>query len=143
MAIIRATGEAHGNRWYYNVLDVDTETVLPIHMLIEEGKHAAATDKNADGYYTPGYDVTVRINDAWGIRDTIRGGTLFSGKFEAWRAKVRRPEHRILPPLPDDSPLRERLGALGASPATNAVYALRPYPVSEFAAHDALLQHKI
>jgi hypothetical protein len=25
IAVIRATGEAHGNRWYYNVLDVDNQ----------------------------------------------------------------------------------------------------------------------
>jgi hypothetical protein len=139
----RVTGEAHGNPWYYNVLEVDSGTELPIHLLVEEGKHATATDKNADGYYTPGYDVTVRTNDAWGVRDTIRGGTLFSGKFEAWMAKVRRPEHRVLPPLPADSPLGEHLAALGADPANNAVYALRPYPASTLAAGDALLQHKM
>jgi hypothetical protein len=143
LAIFRATGEAHGNRWYYNVLDVDAETVLPIHLLVEEGKHATATDKNADGYYTPGYDVTTRINDAWGVRDTIRGGTLFSGKFEAWMAKVRKPEHRILPPLPEDSPLHERLQALGATSTTNAVYELRPYPSSDRGGSDALLKRKI
>ena len=143
IAVIRATGEAHGNRWYYNVLDVDAETILPIHMLVEEGKHATATDKNADGYYTPGYDVTVRINDAWGVRDTIRGGTLFTGKFEAFMAKVRKPEHRILPPLPEDSPLHERLRALDADPSTNAVYALRSYPAAKRAANDKLLEHKI
>ncbi len=65
--LTRVIGEAHGNPWYYNVLDIDRETTLPMHLLVEEGKHAMATDKNADGYYTPGYDVTTRINDAWGV----------------------------------------------------------------------------
>ncbi len=50
-----------------------------------------ATDKNGDGVFTPGYDVNVRINDAWGVRDIIRTGMLFSGGFEGWMAKVRRP----------------------------------------------------
>ncbi len=143
IAVGRVTGEAHGNPWYYNVLDVDAETTLPIHLLIEEGKHAAATDKNADGYFTPGYDVSARVNDAWGVRDTIRGGTLFSGKFEAWMAKARKPEHLVLPPLPADSPLNERLLAEAGDPATHAVYELRPYPSSALATTDAPLRHKI
>jgi len=140
--VTRVTGEAHGNPWYYNVLLPDRETVLPIHLLVEEGKHATATDKNADGYFTPGYDVSVRMNDAWGVRDTIRGGTLYSGKFEAWMAKVRKPEHRVLPPLPADSPLRP--GLMGEVDADNdAVYELRAYPASSLATTDALLKHKI
>jgi len=141
--VVRVTGEAHGNRWYYNVLDVDAETFLPIHVLVEEGKHGTATDRNADGYFTPGYDVSIRPNDAWGVRDTIRGGTLFTGKFEAWMAKVRRPEHRILPPLPADSTLRQHLLDDGADPDVNAVYELRPFPSSELAVDDELLRHKM
>jgi hypothetical protein len=143
VVVVRVTGEAHGNRWYYNVMDVDRETFLPVHVLVEEGKHATATDRNADGYYTPGYDVSVRPNDAWGVRDTIRGGTLFTGKFESWMAKVRRPEHRVLPPLPPDSMLRDRLAEEGIDPAVNAVYELRPFPSSELAVDDALLKHKM
>ena len=142
IVVIRVTGEAHGNPWYYNVLMVDGDTRLPIHVLVEEGKHGMATDKNADGYYTPGYDVSVRTNDAWGVRDTIRGGSLLSSKFEGWMAKVRRPEHRVLPPLPPDSPLRERLLNRSGEAPDNAVYELRPYPSSSLAT-DRLLRHKI
>jgi len=142
IVLARVTGEAHGNPWYYNVLDVDRETTLPIHLLVEEGKHAMATDKNADGYYTPGYDVSIRTNDAWGVRDTISGGSLLSGKFEAWMAKVRKPEHRVLPPLPSDSPFYERLLTPGGGGPPNAVYELRPYPPSA-SATDELLRHKI
>ena len=143
MRIMRVTGEAHGNRWYYNVLDVDQSTVLPIHLLIEEGKHASATDKNADGYFTPGYDVSVRPNDAWGVRDTIRGGTLFSGQFESWMAKIRRPEHRALPPLPADSRLIAPLIGKVDSLDEHATYELRPLPSSTLAKGDSLLEHKI
>lgn len=142
IVLTRVTGEAHGNPWYYNVLDIDRDTTLPIHLLVEEGKHAMATDKNADGYYTPGYDVSARINDAWGVRDTIRGGTLFTGSFEAWMAKVRQPQHRVLPPLPPDSRLHERVRELGIDPAQQAVYELRPYPSSTLAT-DEKLRHKI
>ena len=53
IVVVRVTGEAHGNPWFYNVLLVDTDTRLPMHVLVEEGKHGMATDKNADGYYTP------------------------------------------------------------------------------------------
>ena len=142
IVITRVTGEAHGNPWYYNVLTVGVGTTLPIHILVEEGKHAMATDKNADGYYTPGYDVSIRTNDAWGVRDTISGGSLLSGKFEAWMAKVRKPEHRVLPPLPSDSPFYERLLTPGGGGPPNAVYELRPYPPSA-SATDELLRHKI
>ena len=142
IVLTRVTGEAHGNPWYYNVLDVDRETTLPIHLLVEEGKHAMATDKNADGYYTPGYDVTARINDAWGVRDTVRGGTLFTGSFEAWMAKVRQPQHRVMPPLPPDSRLHARVLELGIDPTRLAVYELRPYP-SPALATDLQLRHKI
>jgi hypothetical protein len=138
MVVTRVTGEAHGNPWYYNVLTVDGETKLPIHVLVEEGKHATAADRNADGYYTPGYDVSMRTNDAWGVRDTIRGGSLLSGKFEAWMAKVRRPEHRVMPPLPADSLVRERLLTSTGAPPDNAVYELRPYPSSALATDEPL-----
>jgi hypothetical protein len=143
MRIMRVTGEAHGNRWYYNVLDVDQSTVLPIHLLIEEGKHASATDKNADGYFTPGYDVSVRPNDAWGVRDTIRGGTLFTGQFESWMAKIRRPEHRALPPLPADSRLMAPLIGKVDRIDEHATYELRPLPSSTLATSDAALAKKI
>ena len=53
IVVVRVTGEAHGNPWYYNVLLVDTDTRLPIHVLVEEGKHGMATDKNADGSTPP------------------------------------------------------------------------------------------
>ena len=142
IVIARVTGEAHGNPWYYNVLNVDDETRLPIHLLVEEGKHATATDKNADGYYTPGYDVSIRTNDAWGVRDTLRGGSLLSGKYESWMSKVRTLEHRVLPSLPADSPLRRNLLTRSGDLPSNAVYELRPYPLSS-ATTDALLQKKI
>jgi len=143
LVVLRATGEAHGNVWYSNVLDVDEETTLPIHLLVEEGKHGIATDKNGDGYFTPGYDVNARVNDAWGVRDTIRSGRLFSGKFEAYMAKVRQPEHRVLPPLPADSLVIDELEQRAEAGVENAVYELRPYPSSEFAAGDDLLMQKM
>ncbi len=102
------------------------------------------TDKNADGYYTPGFDVSKRVNDAWGVRDIIRGGTLFSGRWEAWMAKVRRPEHRVFPPLPDDSPVRDHPDFVvdGVYAPDNAVYELRPFPSSDLA-EDELLAEKM
>ena len=101
---MRVTAEAHGLRWFYNVVETDRYTRFPMHLLVEEGKHGMCTDKNSDGYYTPGFDVNKRINDAWGLRDIIRGGALFTGDYKAWMSKVRRPEHRVFPPLPEDSP---------------------------------------
>ncbi|WP_164010675.1 hypothetical protein [Pyxidicoccus trucidator] len=125
--VTRVSGKAHGLFWYWNVSDTDEGSRFPMHLLVEEGKHALATDKNGDGYFTPGYDVSRSVNDAWGVRDATRSGLLFSGSYQAWMSKVRRPEDRIYPPLPPDSPLQgafERPGDAGP----RVEYALRPLP---------------
>jgi hypothetical protein len=141
--VSRVTGEAHGLSWYYNVLVVDEATRFPIHLLVEEGKHAICTDKNGDGHYTPGYDVNRRINDAWGVRDIIRGGILFTGGYRGWMSKVRQDAERVFPPLPEDSPLRAQFVRNGEYAPDNAVYQLRAFPSAERAAPDRLLQHKM
>ncbi len=129
--LVKAVGKAHALVWFDNIFALDesmTEVKLPFHILVEEGKHASCTDANADGYYTPGYDVNVRTNDAWGMRDVIRTGELFSSEYESYMSKVRRPEHRIFPPLPDDSHLKERYSKDSIYSPENAVYELRPMP---------------
>ena len=131
LVVTRVLGKAHGIQWYDNTLEVDEDTKFPIHILSEEGKHASCTDKNGDGYFTPSYDVNRRVNDAWGVRDIISAGTLFTGGFQTWMAKVRRPEHRVFPPLPEDSPLRARHTTGGVYAPRNAVYELRPFPPAE------------
>jgi hypothetical protein len=136
LGLMRATGKAHGIRWYDNTIEVDGATSLPVHILVEEGKHASCTDRNADGYYTPGFDVTERVNDAWGLRDTLGTGVFFSGQFQSWMAKVRNEDTRVFPPLPGDSPLRERYTRDGVYAPDNAVYTLRPYPGADLAAPD-------
>jgi hypothetical protein len=135
LIVTQVTGKAHGIVWFWNTSDTDVDSRFPMSLLVEEGKHAIATDKNADGYFTPAYDVSRHVNDAWGIRDNMRTGTLATGGYQAWMTKVRRPEHRILPPLPDDSPLwpgvdrRFREGEY-------IQYELRPFPPTEMAAGD-------
>lgn len=112
---------------------------MPFTLLVEEGKHAVGTDKNGDGYFTPTYDVNVRVNDAWGTRDVISSGGLLQGGYQAWMTKVRYPEYRIFPPLPEDSPLRERLARKRGAEnweTENAVYELRPLPSSDLGAYD-------
>jgi hypothetical protein len=136
LVVTKVLGKAHGVQWYDNTLSVDEFTRFPIHIMSEEGKHASCTDKNADGYFTPGYDVNRRVNDAWGVRDVISSGSLFTGGFQAWMAKVRRPEHRVFPPLPEDSPLRKRSMRGGEYASDNAIYELRPFPSAEHAEPD-------
>jgi len=144
-AVIRVNAKAHGILWYDNTLNSDIYTVFPMTILVEEGKHASCTDKNGDGFYTPGYDVNERINDAWGLRDVIRGGMLASGGFQSWMAKVRWPDTRVFPPLPEDSPLRRMYAGDpegfrgGAYAPDNAVYELRPFPRPERAGDDPAL----
>ncbi len=136
--VTRVSGKAHGIEWYWNVLNVEAGTRFPMVLMVEEGKHALATDRNADGYFTPSYDVNVRINDAWGVRDIIRSGGLLSGGYQAWMTKVRHPQDRVLPPLPDDSPLVDQLKERQVEYTRgNVVYELRPLPlVSTAAAYD-------
>jgi len=134
IAVTRVTGKAHGIEWYWNIVDVDGETKFPMTLLVEEGKHALATDKNGDGYFTPSYDVNVRINDAWGVRDIIRSGGLFSGGYQAWMTKVRHPRDRVLPPLPEGSPLQGRLTERQLEFGTeNVTYELRKLPQTRVA----------
>jgi hypothetical protein len=134
--LVRVRGKAHGIEWYDNTLSVDESTRLPLHVLVEEGKHASCPDRNADGLFTPGFDVTERVNDAWGVRDTLHTGTFFTGHYQSWMTKARQRDTRVLPPLPEDSPLREEESRGGIYAPDSAVYELRPYPSAEKATPD-------
>ena len=139
IVLTRVTGKAHGIEWFWNISDVDADTKMPFTLLVEEGKHAVGTDKNGDGYFTPTYDVNVRVNDAWGTRDVISSGAVLQGGYQSWMTKVRYPEYRVFPPLPEDSPLRDKLeNKRGAEnwETGNAVYELRPLPPAELGAYD-------
>lgn len=131
IAVTRTKGKAHGVLWYDNTLESDKYTTMPMHILVEEAKHASCTDKNGDGLFTPGFDVNTRINDAWGIRDIIRSGGLFSASWQSWMAKVRFDNTRVFPPLPEDSPRRENFETNGVYAPDNAIYELRPFPNDE------------
>ncbi len=131
IAVTRTKGKAHGVLWYDNTLESDESTSMPIHILVEEAKHASCTDKNGDGQYTPGYDVNTRVNDAWGVRDIIRSGGLFAASWQSWMAKVRFDNTRVFPPLPEDSPRRADYESDGGYSPDNAIYELRPFPGDE------------
>jgi hypothetical protein len=131
LAVTRSVGKAHGVLWYDNTLESDMDSRFPLHVMVEEAKHASCPDKNGDGMYTPGYDVNTRINDAWGIRDIIRSGGLFSASWQSWMAKIRWPRHRVFPPLPPDAPRRGEGYTAGGYTGDNAVYELRPFPTAE------------
>jgi hypothetical protein len=134
--VSRVSGLAHGVVWFWNVSETDIDSRFPMHLLVEEGKHALATDKNSDGYFTPGFDVSRYVNDAWGIRDNMRTGALATGGYQSWMTKVRQDPHRVAPPLPEDSPLRPRLERRGYYDGSLAVYELRPFPPTEMAEGD-------
>ncbi len=98
MRVRRVTGLAHGLSWYSNILKAERDMKLPIAMLVEEGKHAVCPDRNADGRYTPGYDVNARVRDAWGIRDVMAQGRVPRALNRVALAKPRPPGTRLLPP---------------------------------------------
>ena len=68
-----------------------TDPFWPIVVLVEEGKHASAPDRNGDGMFTLNYDVNRFAADAWGVRDTMRSSQL-SPVFRADTFKQRIPE---------------------------------------------------
>jgi hypothetical protein len=137
ISIELVNARAHGVLWYDNTLETDAYSRFPISILVEEGKHASCTDKNGDGYYTPGYDVSQRSNDAWGVRDVMRSGMLFTGGYQSWFAKVRHPEDRVFPPLPGDSAVIQRHVEDGVYAPGYLKYEVRPFPpLAAAEAHD-------
>jgi hypothetical protein len=139
LSIERVIAKAHGLLWYDNTLDVEGDVSLPLTLLVEEGKHASCTDRNGDGYYSPGYDVNRRINDAWGVRDVIRTGTLFTAGYQGWMTKVRAPKTAVVPPLPEDSPLYDDFVRDDRNLPDRTAYVLRPFPSAEPARDDPKL----
>ena len=126
---VRATrleGLAHGVQWYSNILRAERDLVFPVTVLVEEGKHASILDRNADGVYTPGYDVNSRVNDAWGLRDVLGSSVLMGAGFSSSMAKPRDDPFRLLPP--DDAPVcgRQRSVPVGGTPENLGRYELRP-----------------
>jgi hypothetical protein len=91
-------GLAHGSRWYSNTLKVRSDIKYPVTLLVEEGKHGTAPDRNADGTFMRGYDITERVNDAWGVRDSLGHGVLLSSGYASEMTKPRAKAFRIMPP---------------------------------------------
>jgi hypothetical protein len=103
--VARVTGLGHGSELMSNILQVKKsirhssgapDVTLPITILVEEGKHASAPDRNGDGTYTPGYDVNVKVNDAWGVRDVFGSGVVAS-RYRESMTKPRTPDGRVGP----------------------------------------------
>ncbi|HLM58068.1 MAG TPA: hypothetical protein VK422_18335 [Pyrinomonadaceae bacterium] len=69
--VVEVIGAAHGVHWWNNRLRVVDDTVFPITIFVERGKHASAPDSQGDGHYEHGSDVNKRVNDAWGLRDKL------------------------------------------------------------------------
>jgi hypothetical protein len=69
--VAEVIGSAHGVHWYNNRLKVKDDTVFPITILVEEGKHASAPDNDGGGTYEHRTDINKRVRDAWGLRDTL------------------------------------------------------------------------
>jgi hypothetical protein len=97
-------GLAHGSRWYSNTLKARPDIKYPVTLFVEEGKHSTAPDRNADGSYMRGFDITERLNDAWGVRDSLGQGVLLSSAYASEMTKPRVAGMRLRPP---DSPHRQ------------------------------------
>ena len=120
------TALAHGSLWYSNILNVESDTSFPLALLVEEGKHATVPDRNGDGHYTPGYDVNRRVNDAWGVRDTLGSGVLLTAAYSAAMTKPRMFEYRLLPPETALLQIEPQNSSLSLSEESLGRYELRP-----------------
>ena len=121
----RVVSFAHGVDWYSNELEVGNDTRYPITLFVEEGKHATAPDRNADGQYTPGYDVNVRIHDAWGVRDVLGSGALISPSYQSSMTKQRPRFYRVAPKHGGPTCYRPRGSSIEESDEILARYELR------------------
>ena len=119
---------AHGLVWYQNVFVVDEQTFFPLSIMIGEGKHASCTDKNADGVYTPGFDVSENVNDAWGVRDIETSGRLFTGQYQAWMTKKRTKKSLLFPPIAREDRYYDNLIDEFKFDEDDPTYELRAYP---------------
>jgi len=108
---VKAGGSAHGVRWYTNELDLrprnpapNADVLVPPIVLVEEGKHSSAIDRNGDGAWTPGYDANVFPHDAWGTRDTLRSPNFLAMSYHGELTKFRAPSSLVWPMRSDDPP---------------------------------------
>jgi len=116
--ITRVAGLVRGTEWYANELAVESGTKLPITILVEQGTHATAPDRNADGLFTVGHDINRRTGDAWGIRD-LEAGVLMAGEFDTSMFKPRQRGYRMLPPYFDRNAVdNTALSSVGTSPSS-------------------------
>ena len=118
LRIVRVEGLAHGNRWYSNLLDVGPDTRLPLTLLVARGKHASAPDRNADGRFERGYDVTSRRNDARGLGEPENPGVTRADD-------TRTADSRLLPPVEPRLCLGADASSIDDRPGLGR-YALRP-----------------
>jgi hypothetical protein len=142
----KVLAKAHGIDWFDNALYLEKgeEAKFPMTIMVEEGKHASCPDRNGDGIYSPGYDINRRINDAWGVRDVIRSGSLVTGAYQSWMTKPRPPDYLVVPPLPKDSALYPEFSKDRRHLTKDkAVYQIRPFPMSESAAGDEKLKKMV
>jgi hypothetical protein len=103
-----------GEDWYSSPLAIGPDARLPLTVLVEEGTHATAPDRNADGLYSPGYDVNRRVYDAWGVRDMKTTGMLGPHAYRTTMTKLRRAGTRLLPPDIERPPVED--GPLSSLP---------------------------
>ena len=97
--IAYVAGAAHGVGWYTNEFAIDNSdgVMLPLHLFVEEGKHATAPDHDGDGVYDPRRDVNQLPFDAWGVRDTAPFSFRMGSGFDPSMFKTRRPETQVWP----------------------------------------------
>jgi len=117
---------AHGSRWYSNTLKARPDIKYPLTLLVEEGKHAMAPDRNADGTFMRGYDVTERVNDAWGVRDSLGHGVLLSSGYASEMTKARTRPFRLMPPPSIGLQIPARRRSYADEDPSLGEYELRP-----------------
>ena len=97
--LVYVASAAHGVGWYTNELAIDKTdgVMLPLHLFVEQGKHASAPDRDADGVYTPSRDVNELPHDAWGVHDRAPLSFRLGSGFDARMFKTRNPGSQVWP----------------------------------------------
>ena len=72
------------NNLYSTLIRNAEPALLPLAVMVEDGKHALAPDINRDGKFIPGLDVNIfpEVAQVWGVRDFVGNGDVQMHKYQ-------------------------------------------------------------
>jgi hypothetical protein len=155
-AVRRVAGAGHGlwaaNSIYHTFATDAIPVTLPVHALVELGKHATAPDINDDGVFTPGVDSNIYRDTAkvWGVRDTTGltdsslrpfDGTMAVPRDRDSRRRTLKPHPTPQPASPTDPVVQCDLLPLAQSSVAATATVCDTNPLSPDCAGHHVLHH--